>query len=72
MALAFPKYLSDYTTQRVQNGILFHKFFRNNKYIELGISMKPGRLVQSITKSNNNKVLLTLDNQETIETDHVG
>lgn len=37
-----------------------------------GVDIKTGRLVSNITSLENNKVSVTLDNQETIVADHVG
>jgi len=56
MGLAFPKFLSDYATKRVRQ--------------ELGIDIRPERLVSKVN-CNGEKVILTLDNNEQLEADHV-
>jgi len=56
MALALPKFLSDYTTNLIRK--------------ELGINIHPGRMVSGIEPSNG-RVAVKLDNGEKIEADHI-
>ena len=57
MGLAFPRYLSDYTTNRVRS--------------ELGYNILPEHTVKSVAKNQEGRVVVTLDNGQSIEADHV-
>jgi len=57
MGKNFPEYLSQYASERVQK--------------ELGVEMKPGRTTKAITKSDDGKAAIQLDNGEELKADHV-
>jgi hypothetical protein len=57
MGLVFPKYLSDFVTDKVRK--------------ELGVDIRPERLVKGFEKKGD-KVVIRLDNGDQVEADHVG
>jgi programmed cell death 8 (apoptosis-inducing factor) len=72
MALNFPKYLSDHTTETIKKGNFQQKRILTHTEYGVHYDIRPERFVKDFTDSPDGKVVVRLDTGENIVADHVG